>query len=79
MLRWLIAILFLANLVAFATVRGAFGPIPLAGARESNHLNRQLHPELLKVQPVSAAEAADLAVVGGPAPAPAIAASELGQ
>jgi hypothetical protein len=34
---------------------------------------------LLKVQPVSAAEAADLAVVGGPAPAPAIAASELGQ
>jgi hypothetical protein len=77
MLRWLIAILFLANLLAFAVVRGAFGPTPLAGARESNHLNRQLHPETLKVQP--AAEAADLAVVGGPAPAPAIAASELGQ
>jgi hypothetical protein len=79
MLRWLIAILFLANMLAFATVRGAFGPTPLAGARESNHLNRQIHPEMLKVQPVSAAEAADLAVVGGPAPAPAIAASELGQ
>jgi hypothetical protein len=29
MLRWLIAILFLANLLAFATVRGAFGPTPL--------------------------------------------------
>jgi hypothetical protein len=31
------------------------------------------------VQPVSAAEATDLAVVGGPAPAPAIAASALSQ
>jgi hypothetical protein len=38
-----------------------------------------MHPETLRVQPVSASEAADLAVVGGPAPAPAIAASELGQ
>jgi hypothetical protein len=79
MLRWLIAILFLANMLAFVTVRGAFGPTPLAGVRESNHLNRQIHPEMLKVQPVSAADAADLAVVGGPAPAPAIAASDLGQ
>ncbi|SDF79062.1 hypothetical protein [Paraburkholderia phenazinium] len=77
MLRWLIAILFLANMLAFVTVRGMFGPAPLAGAREPNHLNRQIHPETLKVQPV--AEAADLAVVGGPAPAPAISASELSQ
>jgi hypothetical protein len=79
MLRWLIAILFLANMLAFVTVRGVFGPTPIAGAREPNHLNRQIHPETLKVQPVSAAEAADLAVVGGPAPAPAISASELTQ
>ncbi|WP_144157833.1 hypothetical protein [Paraburkholderia sp. BCC1885] len=79
MLRWLIAILLLANLFAFAALRGMFGPLPYAGAREPGHLNRQLHPETLRVQPVSAAEAADQAVVGGPAPAPAIAASELGQ
>jgi hypothetical protein len=77
MLRWLIAILFLANLLAFATLRGIFGPLPYAGAREPGHLNRQIHPDTLRVQAVS--EAADLAVVGGPAPAPAIAASELGQ
>jgi hypothetical protein len=79
MLRWLIAILFLANLLAFVTLRGVFGPTPFAGAREPNHLNREIHPESLKVQPISAAEAADLAVVGGPAPAPAIAASALSQ
>ena len=79
MLRWLIAILFLANLLAFATLRGIFGPLPYAGAREPSHLNRQIRPETLRVQPVSAAAAADLAVVGGPAPAPAIAASELSQ
>jgi hypothetical protein len=79
MLRWLIAILFLANLLAFVTLRGMFGPMPYAGAREPSHLNRQIHPEILKVQPMSAAEAADLAVVGGPAPSPAISASELAQ
>jgi hypothetical protein len=79
MLRWLIAILFLANLLAFVTLRGMFGPMPYAGAREPSHLNRQIHPEILKVEAVSAAEAADQAVVGAPAPAPAIAASALGQ
>jgi hypothetical protein len=79
MLRWLIAILFLANLLAFATLRGVFGPLPYAGAREPGHLNRQMHPEAVRVQPVSVASATDLAVVGGPAPAPAIAASALGQ
>lgn len=79
MLRWLIVILFLANMLAFVTLRGMFGPIPYAGAREPSHLNRQIHPEILKVQAVSAAEAADQAVVGGPAPSPAIAASELTQ
>ena len=79
MLRWLIAILFLANMLAFVILRGVFGPLPIAGAREPNHLNRQIHPEALKVQPVSATEAAGLAVVGAPAPAPAISASELAQ
>lgn len=79
MLRWLIVILFLANMLAFVTLRGMFGPMPYAGAREPSHLNRQIHPDILKVQAVSAAEAADQAVVGGPAPAPDIAASALTQ
>lgn len=79
MLRWLIAILFLANMLAFVTLRGVFGPTPIAGAREPNHMSRQIHPETLRVEPVSAAEAADMAVVGGPAPSPAIAASALSQ
>ncbi|WP_144111148.1 hypothetical protein [Paraburkholderia sp. BCC1886] len=79
MLRWLIAILFLANLLAFVAVRGVFGPTPTAGGREPNHLARQIQPESLKVQPVSLAEAADQAVVGGPAPAAPVAASELAQ
>ncbi|CAB3706215.1 hypothetical protein LMG24238_03907 [Paraburkholderia sediminicola] len=79
MLRWLIAILFLANMLAFVAMRGVFGPTPTAGGREPNHLNRQLHADWLKVQPVTAAEAADQAVVGGPAPAAPIAASALPQ
>jgi hypothetical protein len=79
MLRWLIAILFLANMLAFVAMRGIFGPTPTAGGREPNHLNRQLHAEGLKVRPVTAAEAADQAVVGGPAPTAPIAASALPQ
>jgi hypothetical protein len=79
MLRWPIAILFLANVLAFVAVRGVFGPSPTAGGREPNHLNRQVNPEWLRVQPVTAAEAADQPVVGGPAPAVPIAASELAQ
>ena len=79
MLRWLIAILFLANMLAFVAVRGVFGPAPTAGNREPNHLNRQFHAEWLKVHPVTAAEAADQAVVGGPAPTAPIAASALPQ
>ncbi|WP_144144076.1 hypothetical protein [Paraburkholderia sp. BCC1884] len=77
MLRWLIAILFFANLLAFVAVRGVFGPTPTAGGREPNHLNRQIHPEWLKVQPVTASEAADQAVVGAPTPSVPIAASAL--
>jgi hypothetical protein len=79
MLRWMIAILFLANMLAFVAMRGVFGPTPTAGGREPNHLNRQIHPDWLRIQPVSAAEAADLAVVGGPAPSAPIAASALTQ
>ena len=79
MLRWLIAILFLANMLAFVAMRGVFGPTPTAGGREPNHLNRQFHAEWLKVHPLSPAEAADQAVVGGPAPTAPIAASALPQ
>ncbi|MCX4163977.1 MULTISPECIES: hypothetical protein [Paraburkholderia] len=79
MLRWLIAILLLANVLAFVAMRGVFGPLPAAGIREPNHLNRQIHADWLKVRALSAADAADQAVVGGPAPAPAIAASALAQ
>lgn len=31
MLRWLIAALFLANMLAFVATRGVFGPLPAAG------------------------------------------------
>jgi hypothetical protein len=68
MLRWTIAVLFLANLLAFAAMRGMFGPLPAAGSRESVHLNQQVHPEWLGVRPETADEAADQAVVGAPAP-----------
>ncbi|WP_118181743.1 hypothetical protein [Paraburkholderia phosphatilytica] len=79
MLRWLIGILILANLVAFGAVRGAFGPLPSSGPREPAHLNRQVRPEMLRVEPLSSADAADQAVVGGPAPSPVVRASTLGQ
>ncbi|RFU47172.1 hypothetical protein [Paraburkholderia sp. DHOC27] len=79
MLRWLIALLVLANLLAFITLTGMFGPLPYAGVREPSHLTRQIQPDSLKVQALSAAEAADQPVVGAPAPSPAIAASALPQ
>jgi hypothetical protein len=79
MLRWPIAILLLANILAFVAVRGVFGPPPTAGGREPVHLNREVHPEWLKVQAVSMGQAADQAVVGAPAPAAPIAASALPQ
>jgi hypothetical protein len=71
--------LFLANMLAFVAVRGVFGPAPTAGGREPNHLNRQVHPDWLKVQPITATEAADQPVVGGPAPSAPVAASTLPQ
>jgi hypothetical protein len=79
MLHWPIAILLLANILAFVAVRGVFGPAPTAGGREPNHLNRQVHPDWLKVQPITATEAADQPVVGGPAPSAPVAASTLPQ
>ena len=42
MLRWLIAILFLANLVALALASGMAGPLPASGPREPHHLERQV-------------------------------------
>ncbi|MCC8392136.1 hypothetical protein LJ656_06005 [Paraburkholderia sp. MMS20-SJTR3] len=77
MLRWPIAILILANVLAFVALRGAFGPTPTAGGHEPAHLNRQIRPESVKVQSVSAADAGDQAVVGGPAPMAPISTSEL--
>lgn len=79
MLRWLIAILVLANVLAFALASGMLGPLPSSGPREPNHLNRQIHPEWLKVRPLSAAEANDQAIVGKAAPTPAVATAPLTQ
>ncbi|WP_233799776.1 hypothetical protein [Paraburkholderia sp. HP33-1] len=79
MIRWPIAILIVVNVLAFVALRGAFGPAPIAGGRQPNLLNRQIHPDWLKVQPVSAADTADQAVVGGPAPQAPISTSELPQ
>jgi hypothetical protein len=79
MLRWPLAILIVVNVLAFVALRGAFGPIPLTEGREPNHLNRQIHPDWLKVHPVSAADAADHVVVGGPAPQALISTSALPQ
>ncbi len=78
MLRWLIAILFLANLVAFALAGGVLGPLPAAGAREPHHLEQQVHPEWIKARPISEAETAEQAIVGQPDPTPSIKAAPLG-
>jgi hypothetical protein len=79
MLRWLIAILVLANLLAFVLASGVLGALPASGEREPSHLNRQIHPDWLTVQPVASADATDQAVVGGPVPATPIQASTLTQ
>nr|WP_232239070.1 hypothetical protein [Burkholderia oklahomensis] len=68
MLRWLISILFLANMLAFVVMRGLFGPMPAAGAREPGHALLQVRPDALRVTPVS--QAADQPVVGGPIVSP---------
>ncbi|WDD95488.1 hypothetical protein Bsp3421_005664 [Burkholderia sp. FERM BP-3421] len=64
MLRWLIAVLFLANMLAFVVMRGTFGPLPAAGPREPGHLAQQVRPDALRV--TALAQAADQPVVGGP-------------
>jgi hypothetical protein len=79
MLRWLLAILILANLLAFATLRGVFGPTPASGQRDTQPLNRQIHPERLGVRPIPASESVDVPVVGGPVADPAVQASTLAQ
>jgi hypothetical protein len=79
MLRWLIALLFLANLLMLAVGGGVFGPLPSAGVREPQHLEQQLRPELVRARAIRPDEAADQAVVGGPAPAAAVQAAPLGQ
>jgi hypothetical protein len=79
MLRWLIAILILANLLAFAAIGGIFGPTPSSGSRETQHLNRQIHPERLVVRAITPSESADLPTVGGPVAQPAVQASSLAQ
>ena len=68
MLRWTIAVLFLANLLIFLAMRGVFGPLPVASDREPAHLSEEIHPEWLSMRLETAAEAADQAVVGAPAP-----------
>ncbi len=79
MLRWLIAILVLANLLVFAFASGLIAMLPASSQRELAHLNRQIHPDWLTVQPVSEAEAANRAVVGGAMPAAPVQASGLSQ
>ncbi|KVR08290.1 hypothetical protein WK09_01575 [Burkholderia ubonensis] len=70
MLRWLIAVLFLANMLALVVARGVFGPLPAAGPREPGMLSRQVHPDALRVTPL--AHAADQALTDSPLAAPAV-------
>ncbi|WP_321786588.1 hypothetical protein [Burkholderia pyrrocinia] len=75
MLRWLIAVLFLANMLAFVVARGVFGPLPAAGPREPGMLSRQVRPDALRVTPL--AQATDHPVVGGPIAPAAVTAEPL--
>jgi hypothetical protein len=61
MLRWLLAVLVFFNFVAFALASGLIAPVPAAGAREPERLERQVHPERLRIQAI--ALAADTAAV----------------
>jgi len=70
MLRWLLAILILANLAALAAVLGVFGPTPAAGSRTSQPLSQQIHPERLTVRAILPSESIDVPVVGGPVAQP---------
>ncbi|BAN21913.1 hypothetical protein [Caballeronia insecticola] len=79
MLRWLIAFLILANLLMFAVMRGVFGPLPAAGAREPHHLLQQVRPEALITRSIHPEESFDQPRVGGPAPAANVQTVPLGQ
>ncbi|SAK41331.1 hypothetical protein AWB75_00326 [Caballeronia catudaia] len=79
MLRWLIALLILANLLMFIVMRGMFGPLPAAGAREPHHLLQQVHPEALATRPLGPDEAFEQPRVGGPAPAANVQSTPIGQ
>ncbi|WP_323123760.1 hypothetical protein [Burkholderia alba] len=76
MLRWLIAVLFLANMLAFAAMRGMFGPLPAAGPREPDHLAQQVRADTVRVTAV--AQASDQPVVGGPIEQPTFDAVPIG-
>lgn len=79
MLRWLIGLLVLANVVVFVIAQGSVSPLPAASTREPQHLERQLHPELVRVRPIGPEESADQAVVGGPTPTPTVQAAPITQ
>ncbi|KVE26885.1 hypothetical protein WS67_15005 [Burkholderia singularis] len=68
MLRWLLCVLFLANMLAFIVVRGVFGPLPAAGPREPGHARQQVRPDALRVTPLS--QPTDQPIVGGPITTP---------
>ncbi|MBU9608929.1 hypothetical protein QZM19_23035 [Burkholderia multivorans] len=75
MLRWLIAVLFLANLIAFALATEMVGPRPAAGAREPGVVARQVRADALRATPL--VQATDQPVVGGPIAPPAVATEPL--
>jgi len=79
MLRWLIVLLLVANLAAFAALYGAFGPSPAAGRRETQHLGRQIHPERLAVRPIPPSASIDIPLVGGPVASPGVQTQPLSQ
>lgn len=76
MLRWLIAILVAANLIALAAAQGLFGPQPAAGPREPSHLTQQVHPQALRV--TATVQAAEAPTVGGPIATPAVESMPIG-
>jgi hypothetical protein len=60
MLRWTVAVLIAANLLFFAWTRGWLDPlvgVDPQGDREPQRLQRQVHPERVQVQPLTASEA----------------------
>ena len=75
MLRWFVGTLVIANLLAFAALRGMFGAYPAAGFLEPAHLKGQVHPEWMTTHAENPAAPPDEPVVAGPAPTPEVQAS----